>query len=32
MTFEERLKTNYDHPLAFDTDLLIEHIHELIES
>ncbi|MCT4585086.1 MAG: uridine kinase [Peptostreptococcaceae bacterium] len=26
MPFEERLKTNYDHPLAFDTDLLIKHI------
>ncbi len=31
MTFEERLKTNYDHPLAFDTDLLIEHVHNLLE-
>ena len=30
MTFEERLKTNYDHPLAFDTDLLIEHVNKLI--
>ncbi|MFF5995572.1 uridine kinase [Lysinibacillus sp. KU-BSD001] len=30
MTFEERLNTNYDHPLAFDTDLLIEHIHTLL--
>ena len=30
MTFEERLKTNYDHPLAFDTDLLIEHVNRLI--
>ncbi|MFT8362051.1 MAG: uridine kinase [Sporolactobacillus sp.] len=28
--FEERLLTNYDHPLAFDTDLLIEQISELI--
>lgn len=26
LSFEERVKTNYDHPLAFDTDLLIEHI------
>ncbi len=26
LTYEERVKTNYDHPLAFDTDLLIEHI------
>lgn len=31
MTFEERLQTNYDHPLAFDTDLIIEHIHALLE-
>lgn len=30
MSFEERLKTNYDHPLAFDTDLLVEHLNELI--
>ena len=31
MTFDERLLTNYDHPLAFDTDLLIEHVHNLID-
>jgi len=31
LAFEERLKTNYDHPLAFDTDLLIEHINALLE-
>lgn len=30
LTFEERVKTNYDHPLAFDTDLMIEHLKELI--
>ncbi|PIC78494.1 uridine kinase [Sporosarcina sp. P19] len=30
LVFEERLKTNYDHPLAFDTDLLIQHIRQLI--
>lgn len=30
LTFEERLGTNYDHPLAFDNDLLIEHIHMLL--
>ena len=30
MTFEERVSTNYDHPFAFDTDLMIEHINELI--
>ncbi|AKP47901.1 MULTISPECIES: uridine kinase [Bacillus] len=28
--FEERLKTNYDHPLAFDNDLLIEHLKKLL--
>ncbi|MDT8861504.1 uridine kinase [Alkalihalobacillus sp. MEB130] len=27
--FEERLKTNYDHPLAFDNDLLLEHLQLL---
>ena len=31
MTMEERRKTNYDHPHAFDTDLLIEHIDALRE-
>lgn len=30
LPFEERLKTNYDHPLAFDNDLLIEHIQMLL--
>lgn len=30
LPFAERLKTNYDHPLAFDNDLLIEHIHKLL--
>ncbi len=29
LTLEERIKTNYDHPLAFDHDLLIKHIDEL---
>lgn len=28
--YEERLTTNYDHPLAFDNDLLIEHIKSLL--
>ncbi|CAG9619420.1 uridine kinase [Sutcliffiella rhizosphaerae] len=27
---EKRLQTNYDHPLAFDNDLLIKHIESLI--
>jgi uridine kinase len=28
--FEQRLQTNYDHPLAFDNDLLIEHLQMLL--
>ncbi|GAB3050541.1 uridine kinase [Virgibacillus ainsalahensis] len=31
LPLEERLNTNYDHPLAFDNDLLIEHLHELLQ-
>ncbi|MCH1627397.1 uridine kinase [Fredinandcohnia quinoae] len=31
MPYEERLNTNYDHPLAFDNELLIQHIEELLE-
>ncbi|MGG5254954.1 uridine kinase [Neobacillus sp. SM06] len=31
LPYEERLKTNYDHPLAFDNDLLIEHIEKLLK-
>ncbi|MFY9996420.1 MAG: uridine kinase [Mesobacillus sp.] len=30
LPMEERLKTNYDHPLAFDNDLLIKHIEKLL--
>ncbi|MFD3156469.1 uridine kinase [Haloimpatiens sp. FM7330] len=30
MSFEERVKTNYDHPDAFDTPLLIEHLKKLM--
>jgi uridine kinase len=30
LPFEERLKTNYDHPLAFDNDLLIKHVRALL--
>ncbi|WP_379965985.1 uridine kinase [Ectobacillus sp. sgz5001026] len=29
--FEERLQTNYDHPLAFDNDLLIQQINQLLK-
>lgn len=32
LSFEERVKTNYDHPLAFDTDLLIEHLNLLLQN
>lgn len=31
LTYEERCKTNYDHPNAFDTKLLIEQIKQLIK-
>lgn len=31
LSFEERLQTNYDHPLAFDNDLLMNHMKELIQ-
>lgn len=30
LPLEERLNTNYDHPLAFDNDLLIDHLHKLM--
>lgn len=30
MTFEERVKTNYDHPDAFDTPLLVKHLKMLL--
>ncbi len=30
--YEERLKTNYDHPLAFDNDLLIDHLDALMRN
>lgn len=29
-TYEERCKTNYDHPLAFDFDLMTENIKQLM--
>ena len=31
MTMEERLKVNYDHPFAFDNDLLAQHLSDLRE-
>ncbi|EPI00194.1 MULTISPECIES: uridine kinase [unclassified Enterococcus] len=30
LSFEERLHTNYDHPFAFDNELLIEHVEKLL--
>jgi len=30
LNFNERTKTNYDHPLAFDNDLFIEHLQSLM--
>ena len=30
LTMEERVKTNYDHPLAFDNELLIQHLNALM--
>ena len=29
LSYEERTKLNYDHPQAFDTDMLVEHIRAL---
>jgi uridine kinase len=29
LSYEERCKTNYDHPFAFDNDLLVEHLEQL---
>lgn len=31
MTYEERCRLNYDHPNAFDTELMIEHLKQLKE-
>jgi uridine kinase len=30
LTFEDRLKTNYDHPMAFDNDFMVEQIVQLL--
>ena len=29
MTYEERTHLNYDHPNAFDTDLMLQHLRKL---
>ena len=31
LSVDERVKTNYDHPMAFDNDLLVEHLNKLIK-
>lgn len=31
LSFEERVKTNYDHPDAFDTELLVKHLKTLMD-
>ena len=31
LSLEERIKTNYDHPDAFDTSLLVKHLNFLLE-
>lgn len=31
MPFEERVKTNYDHPNAFDTELLVKQLKDLLD-
>ncbi|MCG8540384.1 MAG: uridine kinase [Clostridia bacterium] len=30
LPFDERIKINYDHPLAFDTELLLTHLNSLL--
>ncbi|MCJ7696386.1 MAG: uridine kinase [Anaerolineaceae bacterium] len=30
LSYEERIKVNYDHPDSLETELLIEHIHSLL--
>lgn len=30
LSFEDRLKTNYDHPMAFDNDFMVEQIAQLL--
>lgn len=31
LSYNERIKTNYDHPSAFDNVLLVEHLKKLVE-
>lgn len=30
LSFEDRIKTNYDHPMAFDNELLVQHLKDLL--
>lgn len=32
LSFEDRVKTNYDHPFAFDNDLLVKHLKSLLKN
>lgn len=32
LSFKERMNTNYDHPFAFDSKLLIKHLKELLNN
>ncbi|MEW9096153.1 MAG: uridine kinase [Clostridiaceae bacterium] len=32
LTLEERMKTNYDHPDAFDNELLVKHLKQLLRN
>lgn len=32
LSFEDRIKTNYDHPNAFDTQLLVNHLSKLLSN
>ncbi|HLS52363.1 MAG TPA: uridine kinase [Tissierellaceae bacterium] len=32
LSFDERMKTNYDHPFAFDNKLLVSHLKQLLNS
>ena len=31
LTMAQRVLTNYDHPNAFDNDLLLEHLHQMLD-
>lgn len=32
LSYEERIKTNYDHPFAFDNELLVQHLKDLLDN